>query len=72
MLFRSWDKRKKSEQAWKVPIKTLEENGFNLDIKNPHITEEEHTYSSKELLSMLHDSFRKSDELLDNLMKELG
>ena len=28
-----WNKRKKSEQAWKVPIKTLEENGFNLDIK---------------------------------------
>jgi hypothetical protein len=44
----------------------------NLDIKNPHITEEEHSYSSKELLSMLHESFRKSDELLDNLMKELG
>lgn len=67
-----WNKRKESEQAWKVPIKTLEENGFNLDIKNPHITEEEHSYSSKELLSMLHDSFRKSDKLLDDLMKELG
>jgi len=66
-----WNKRKESEQAWKVPIKTLEANGFNLDIKNPHITEEEHTYSSKELLSMLHDSFRKSDELLVKLRMEL-
>ena len=66
-----WNKRKKSEQAWKVPIKTLEENGFNLDIKNPHVAEEEHTYSSKELLSMLHDSFRKSDELLGKLRMEL-
>jgi len=27
---------------------------------------------NKEIFSMLHDSFRKSDELLDNLMKELG
>jgi len=49
----------------------LEENGFNLDIKNPHIAEVEHTYSSKELLSMLHDSFKKSDELLSKLKMEL-
>jgi len=27
---------------------------------------------NKEIFSMLHDSFRNSDELLDNLMKELG
>ena len=55
-----------------MPIKTLEENGFNLDIKNPHIVEEEHAYSSKELLAMLHDSLRKSDELLEKLKMELG
>jgi type I restriction enzyme M protein len=66
-----WNKRKESDQAWKVPIKTLEENGFNLDIKNPHVKEEEHTYSSKELLSMLHDSFKKSDVLLEKLKMEL-
>ncbi|MBC8553317.1 MAG: N-6 DNA methylase, partial [Candidatus Brocadiales bacterium] len=66
-----WNKRKESDQAWKVPIKTFEENGFNLDIKNPHIAEKEHTYSSKELLSMLHDSFRKSDDLLSKLKLEL-
>jgi len=27
---------------------------------------------NKEIFSMLHDSIRKSVELLDNLMKELG
>jgi type I restriction-modification system DNA methylase subunit len=67
-----WSKRKESDQAWKVPIKTLEENGFKLDIKNPHIAEVEHTYSSKELLSMLHESFNKSDVLLEKLRMELG
>lgn len=67
-----WNERKENEQAWKVSIKTIEENGYNLDIKNPHIEEEEHTYSSKELLSMLHESFRKSDELLEKLNRELG
>ncbi|MBF0414038.1 MAG: N-6 DNA methylase [Desulfamplus sp.] len=67
-----WDKREENEQAWKIPITTLQENGYNLDIKNPHIQEEEHTYSSGKLLSMLHDSFTKSNDLLSKLNKELG
>lgn len=66
-----WKKRKETEQAWKVSIKSLAENGFNLDVKNPHTPQAEHTYSSIELVSMLHDSFRNSDELLDKLKKEL-
>lgn len=67
-----WPKRKTSEQAWKVNFKALEENGFNLDIKNPHTPEEEHRYSSSELLTLLHVSFQKSDELLARLKKELS
>jgi type I restriction enzyme M protein len=66
-----WNEREENEQAWKVPVKTLEENGFNLDIKNPHLAETEKASSSRELLSMLHDSFRKSDELLEKLKQEL-
>ena len=31
-----------------------------------------HTYASNELLSLLHESFRKSDDLLEKLKKELG
>ena len=67
-----WEKREENEQAWKVPIAEIENNGFNLDIKNPHTPEAERTYTSKELLGMLQDSFRKSDELLEKLKKELG
>jgi type I restriction enzyme M protein len=55
-----------------VSIETIASNGYNLDIKNPHIVEAEHSYSSKELVNMLHDSFRKSDDLLQKLKKELG
>lgn len=66
-----WNTRQENEQAWKVPIKTLEENGYNLDIKNPHIPEAEHPYSSTEILGMLHESFRKSDGLLEKLKQEL-
>ncbi len=31
-----WNSRKKNGQAWKVPVKGIVENGFNLDIKNPN------------------------------------
>ena len=67
-----WKKRKENEQAWKVSIDTIAANGYNLDIKNPHTPEEKHTYSSVELVTMLHESFRKSDELLEKLKKELA
>jgi type I restriction enzyme M protein len=66
-----WTRRKETGQAWKVPVKTLRDSGFNLDIKNPHVPKEEQAYSSAELLAMLHESFRKSDELLIKLKKAL-
>jgi len=66
-----WGQREESEQAWRVSFAELEKTGFNLDVKNPHVTEQERSYSSVELLGMLHDSFRKSDELLDTLKKEV-
>jgi type I restriction enzyme M protein len=66
-----WANREANEQAWKVSIEDLSKNGYNLDIKNPHISKEEHTYSSSELLEMLHVSFKKSDELLEQLKSEL-
>jgi len=66
-----WKKREENEQAWCVDIKTIQENGYNLDIKNPHQPEEEQQYSSGELLDLLHQSFAKGDELLEDLRKEL-
>jgi len=66
-----WNNRKENEQAWKVDIKTIKDNGYNLDIKNPHKEEEEEIHSSAELLDMLHNSFAKSEELLEQLKREL-
>lgn len=66
-----WNNREENEQAWKVNIKTIKNNGFNLDIKNPHKEEEEEIHTSSELLDMLHKSFIQSDELLNKLKKEL-
>ncbi|MBN4077151.1 N-6 DNA methylase [Mariprofundus ferrooxydans] len=67
----NFELREESELAWKVDIGTIEANGYNLDIKNPHQPEEEKQYSSAELLDMLHQSFEKSDGLLAQLRKEL-
>lgn len=67
-----WKDKKENEQAWKVDIETIKNNGFNLDIKNPHKQEEEEIHTSVELLDMLHKSFVKSDELLKKLKVELS
>lgn len=66
-----WKKRKDNEQAWKVSIETIAANGYSLDIKNPHTPEDPQTHTSAELVTMLRDSFHKSDELLEKLKKEL-
>ncbi len=66
-----WSNREPSKQAWKVSVETLEANGFSLDIKNPHTPEASHQYTSAELLDLLHESFRKSDNLLEQLKMEL-
>ncbi len=66
-----WRKREENKQAWQVDIKTITENGYNLDIKNPHQPEVEKSYSSAELLELMQRSFNKSDYLLEKLKNEL-
>jgi len=67
-----WHQRVENAQAWRVSIEDLQANNYNLDIKNPHVAEVEHSYSSAELLNLLHESFLKSDDLLNQLKQELG
>ena len=62
-----WNNRAEGEQSWRVPVEKIAENGWNLDIKNPFVKEEEVTHTTSELLQMLSDSFKKSEELLDEL-----
>jgi type I restriction enzyme M protein len=62
-----WYDRKESDISWKVSIDAIIERGYDLDIKNPTMQEEEHEYSSAELMEMLHASFKKSNSLLDLL-----
>ncbi len=66
-----WNNRAENEQAWKVGIDTLKGNGFNLDIKNPFVKEKEVTHTTAKLLDLLSESFKKSDELIEELKKGL-
>lgn len=66
-----WNNRAENEQAWKVGIDTLKGNGFNLDIKNPFVKEKEVSHTTAELLDLLSESFKKSDELIEELKKGL-
>jgi type I restriction enzyme M protein len=62
-----WGKRKESEICWKVNVKTIIDNGYNLDIKNPTKPEEEKEYGSSELITMLEKSLIKNNQLLNHL-----
>src|SRR5690606_41973045 len=62
-----WTNREENEYAWKVSLTEIKERNFNLDIKNPHIEEKEHEYSSAELLEMLNQSFKKSEKILKEI-----
>ena len=66
-----WNKRTEGEQAWRVPVEKIAESGWNLDIKNPFVKEEEVTHTTAELLQMLSDSFKKSEALIKELKKNL-
>lgn len=66
-----WNNRLENEQAWKVGIDVLKNNGYNLDIKNPFVKDEEIVYSTSQILQMLGDSFAKSESLLNELKSSL-
>ena len=65
-----WNDRKESDIAWKVPIQTIVDRNYDLDIKNPIKQEETHEYNSVELMELLHTSFDKSNNLLNQLKEE--
>ena len=55
-----------------MPVEKIAESGWNLDIKNPFVKEEEVTHTTAELLDKLSVSFKKSDELIAELRNGLA
>jgi len=66
-----WNNREENDISWKVDIQTIIDRGYDLDIKNPNTKEEEHEYTSAELIEMLEKSIQKSNDLLNQLKSEL-
>ncbi len=66
-----WNNRQENDVAWKVDIQTIIDRGYDLDIKNPNKQEEEHEYTSAELIDLLEKSMRKSNDLLKKIKIEL-
>ncbi len=66
-----WNNRVENDVSWKVDIKTIVDRGYDLDIKNPNKQEEEHEYTSAELVELLDKSMQKSKDLLNQLKIEL-
>lgn len=66
-----WTNRVETDQAWRVPIQTIIDRGFDLDIKNPNGKVNEHLYTSKEILELLTASMGRSAGLLAELKTAL-
>lgn len=65
-----WDKRKETEQAWKVSIKDIIDRNYNLDIKNPNAPEEVHD-DPDELLEAYAEATSRVIELQNQLKAAL-
>ena len=62
-----WNKRSENDVAWKVPIKTIIERDYDLDIKNPNKLVEEVVYDRKEIISKIEKNQVKINEILNEL-----
>jgi type I restriction enzyme M protein len=62
-----WNKREESEVAWKVPIQTIIDRNYDLDIKNPNKKVEEVAYDRKAIIEKLEESFVKSLSIIQEL-----
>lgn len=66
-IMKWWKKRKESDVCWKVKIADIKSNGWDLDIKNPNVIEDESSHTSSEIIEKLNFSFEKSISILNDL-----
>lgn len=66
-----WENRTESDVAWKVHIETIKARNYDLDIKNPHKTEDSREHTSREIIELLERSFAKSHDLINQLKREI-
>jgi type I restriction enzyme M protein len=64
-LIKWWNNRKTSDVSWKVKVKDLK--NWDLDIKNPNVTEEEIAMTTTEIITEFKKSIAKSKSIIDEL-----
>ncbi|KAA6334445.1 putative type I restriction enzymeP M protein [termite gut metagenome] len=62
-----WNKRVENEVAWKIPINTIIERNYDLDIKNPNKTVEEIVYDRKAIIKKIESNQSKISTILEEL-----
>ncbi len=58
-LIEWWDRREEQERAWRVPVRQVIDNGFNLDRKNPRAAKTLEHLPPKELMASIVEKERK-------------
>ncbi len=66
-----WNNRAESEVCWKVPIATIKERGFDLDIKNPNKVVEEVELNISKILGVLKAESNKVNSIIQELENDL-
>jgi type I restriction enzyme M protein len=56
-----------NEVAWKVPISTIKEQNYDLDIKNPNKVVEEIVYDREAIIRKIEDNQSKISTILEEL-----
>lgn len=64
--------RVENQFAWRVPVRQLEDSGFNLDLKNPHRADDLADHSPVELVADLIASEQEILRILEEIRTELG
>lgn len=62
-----WNNRTESEVSWKVPMQTVIDRNYDLDIKNPNKVVEEVVYDRKAIINKIEHNQSKISEILEEL-----
>ncbi|MEX2443585.1 MAG: class I SAM-dependent DNA methyltransferase [Alkalispirochaeta sp.] len=66
-----WTARSETEHAWYVPIQTIRERAYNLDIKNPHAPEAQQ-HDPEELYQEYHAAVAETERIATSLRDQLA
>lgn len=67
-----WNNRVENEHAWKVCIDDIKDTNYNLDVKNPHISEDEILKTPEELINDINTNLHNAKQLLEKIKEEIA